>query len=214
MSALGADSPGPFDEVRAVKRLERYVSRYQRRVAELEGPSAWMTVDEALRIRDHAAVLGKALAKLGRQNSKRMAKYLGQEYSTSDYEEAWMERGKEVVGECGTLMDDVGSAADRAFEEAVQRALSSSERSERAFRKLCVNVAIVWHDVTEKSLPTLKCEGRARRFEDAASDSEENLLWILLNAIGFGLTDVTMQRIIEYTNGELFGASDRAGERS
>lgn len=212
--ALGSDSPGPFDEVRVVKRLERYVTRYQRKAGELEEPSAWVTADEALKVREQAAALGKTLTELRRQNARRITRYLGQEYSIEDCEGAVIERGKEVMGECGTLMDDMCSAADRAYEKAVQRALDSDERSERAFRKLCVNVGIVWHDVTEKSLPILKREDRAQRFEDAASDSKENLLWIVLNAIGIELTDITVQHIVKYTNGELFGVRDEDGEYS
>lgn len=202
-------SAGLVDETRMVKKLERYVARYRGRAKGAEGPSAWITADEALRVREQAAALGRVLPNLDRQNMRRIARYLGEEYAPGGAKDAFTRQGKEVIGECGTLMEDIRSAADRAFEKAVRAALESDERSERAFRELCVNVATVWYDMTSKPLPDLELTTRARRFEDVALDDQENVLWVILNAIGIGLSDMTVQRIITYTAGQLARDPDR-----
>lgn len=199
-------SPGPIDTMRVVKKFERYVARYRRTVADHAGRVAWITADQALRMREQANSLAKTLNELERRNLKRIARFLGEEYGAHKSER--IERGKEVVAECGTLMDDIRSAADSAFDKATKEALESEEVADQALLALCVDVAGAWHDATDTALPNLKCGIRARRFDDPASRSEDNALWVVLNAIGIDLTDITVQRIIDYTDDELF---QRAG---
>jgi hypothetical protein len=198
------------EPMRIVKRLERYAARYHSRVIErgltpaiigAEQITQFISVVDGLTRPDG---LWCALSDLQRPQRRRIARWIGGEYfHLEDYESDRVNRGKEILGECRTLTNDLRKAAVYAREKAYSRIWDSEDRADREFRTLCLGVANTWYDFSIEGLPDVTCKEVPRRLEEH-ENGDRNALWVTLDALEIDVSDYTLSNVLEFIGRELF----------
>lgn len=198
------------EPMRIVKRLERYAARYHSRVIErgltpaiigAEQITQFISVVDGLTRPDG---LWRALSDLERPQRRRITRWIGGEYfHLEDNKGDRVNRGKEILGECQTLTNDLRKAAAYAREKAYSRVWDSEDRADREFRVLCLGVANTWYDFSIEGLPDVTCEEVPRRLADH-NDNDRNALWVTLDALEIDISDYTLSNIHDYIDTMLF----------
>ncbi len=198
------------EPMRIVKRLERYAARYHSRVIE---PGLTPAIIGAEQITQFISVvdgltrpdgLWCALSDLERPQRRRITRWIGGEYfHLEDNKGDRVNRGKEILGECQTLTNDLRKAAAYAREKAYSMVWDSEDRADREFRLLCLGVANTWYDFSIERLPDVTCEEVPRRLAEH-NDDDRNALWVTLDALEIDISDYTLSNILDYIDTMLF----------